>query len=172
MLFGLLSYLSDVLEQKFHLYNLRKGFAIAVPVTVMAATSFFGGIWLQRRKHLLKATIVLGMALTAAALFTIPIFDSPWYFFAVVVIAGLGIGMVLPPLNTLITGSADPEERGIITALYGTVRFTGVAVGPPAFGLIGFDSPWLFAAAAAITGVAGVLGWLFVDQERLLGKAA
>ncbi|NLV92039.1 MAG: MFS transporter [Firmicutes bacterium] len=172
MLFGLLSYLSDVLEQKFHLYNLRKGFAIAVPVTVMAATSFFGGIWLQRRKHLLKATIVLGMALTAAALFTIPIFDSPWYFFAVVVIAGLGIGMVLPPLNTLITGSADPEERGIITALYGTVRFTGVAVGPPAFGLIGFDSPWLFAAAAAITGVAGVLGWLFVDQERLLSKAA
>ncbi len=169
MLFGLMSYLSDVLEQKFHLYNVRKGLALAIPVTVMAATSFFGGLFLQKRSNLLKAAIVVGMAIATGALLATPLFDSPIYFFGVVVLVGLGIGLVLPPLNTLITGAASSEERGIVTSVYGTVRFLGVAAGPPAFGAIGFNSSWLFAAAAGVTGVVGALAAFLLNQKQMLG---
>lgn len=168
MLFGVLSYLSDVLEQEFNLYNVRKGLALAIPTTVMTVTTFASGVFLQKRKHLLKPAIIVGMAVTTAALLATPIFDNPLYFFGVVVLIGLGMGLVLPPLNTLITGAASSDERGVITALYGTVRFFGVAAGPPTFGAIGFDNSWLFTLAAAASGIAGVLAFFLVDSKLML----
>lgn len=168
MLFGLLSYLSDILEERFHLYDGRKGLALAVPVTTMAVTSFLAGLYLQRRTNMLKSTILVGMAITMVSLLATPLFRDPVYFFGVVVLAGLGIGLVLPPLNTLITGAASSEERGIITSVYGTVRFLGVAAGPPSFGAIGFGSSWLFAGAAAVTGLVGALAGFLIDQKQML----
>jgi len=172
MLFGVLSYLSDVLEQQFHLYNVRKGLALAIPTTVMTVTTFASGVFLQKHKHFLKPAIIVGMALTTAALLATPVFDHPLYFFGVVVLIGLGIGLILPSLNTLITGAASSEERGVITAFYGTVRFFGVAAGPPTFGAIGFGNSWLFILAAAATGLAGVLAFFFINSKLMLsGKS-
>ena len=38
---------------------------------------------------------------------------------------------MLPAINMLVTSAAGQEERGLVTSLYGAVRFIGVAVGPP-----------------------------------------
>ncbi len=169
ILFGFLSYLSDILEQRFHLQGVVKGLALAVPVGAMAATSYGTGVFLEKRQHLLKWALIVGMAIAALSLAVVPICVSKKMVFpAAVIAAGIGIGMVLPPLNTFITGATSQDERGVVTAVYGTVRFFGVAVGPPAFGAIGFDRVGLFYGVGALALTAAVLGYFLIDPQRLL----
>jgi len=169
LLFGFLSYLSDILEQRFHLRDVAKGLAMAVPVGAMAAASYGTGVFLEKRQELLKAALVAGMSVAAGALAVVPLCASQKLIFpAAVIAAGIGIGTVLPPLNTLITGAVSQDERGVITAVYGTVRFFGVAVGPPAFGAIGFERVELFYGAAALALAAALVGYFLIDPRRLL----
>ncbi|MDP3486675.1 MAG: MFS transporter, partial [Bacillota bacterium] len=73
-------------------------------------------------------------------------------------VQGIGSGLVLPAVNTLITGAAPREERGIITAFYGTIRFFGAALGPPIFGLLSQKPFILFIGSSILTFGAGI--WL------------
>ena len=135
----------------------------------MAATSYGTGVFLEKRRHLLKGALILGMLIAAVALGVVPLCINQRFIFpAAVIAAGIGIGMVLPPLNTLITASASQDERGVVTSVYGTVRFFGVAAGPPVFGAIGFERVGLFYGVGAIAAVAAILGYLFIDPKRLL----
>lgn len=170
-LFGLLSYLSDILEQRFALRGIAKGLVLAIPVSAMAITSYLTGVFLEGRHQLLKAALVTGLLLAAAALLTVPLYRlSPIFFFAAGVAAGVGIGAILPPLNTLITTAASQDERGIITAVYGTVRFLGVAAGPPAFGAIGFHRLALFLGVAAVAAGSALVCYLLIDTGRMMGQ--
>ena len=70
---------------------------------------------------------------------------------------GLGSGFVLPSLDTMVTSAASGQARGMVTSVYGAVRFFGVALGPPAFGwlmehgrFVVFVPPAVLAAGAAI----------------------
>lgn len=45
-------------------------------------------------------------------------------------INGVGIGLILPCLDALITEGINKEQRGTITSLYSSMRFIGVAAGP------------------------------------------
>lgn len=170
MLFGVLSWYSDVLERSFGIFGFRKGFVIAIPVLVMAATSWLSGSYLQ--KHLtrwLHLVAVTGLGLGALGLGVLVIAKSFVSITAAVTLLGLGNGLVLPALNTLITSSAKTAERGIVTALYGTVRFFGAALGPPTFGMIiGLGAPLTFVTAAAVTAAAAVAAQLWIHQENLL----
>ena len=54
-----------------------------------------------------------------------------YVFIGLLSLSGIGTGLLLPCLNTLITGSVEREQRGMITSLYNSLRFIGVAFGPP-----------------------------------------
>jgi len=168
VLFGFLSFLSDILEQRFHLGGVPKGLAIAVPVSAMAAISYGTGVFLEKRRHLVKGALIAGMLLAAIALASVPLCIKMRLVFALAAIAaGIGIGMVLPPLNYLITSATSQEERGVVTSMYGTVRFLGVAVGPPVFGAVGFGQAGLFYGVGVVTAVAALLGYLLIDSKML-----
>ena len=47
------------------------------------------------------------------------------------VACGIGIGLGLPCLDSLITSGIDEIRRGTISSIYSSMRFTGVAAGPP-----------------------------------------
>ncbi len=171
VLFGFLSYLSDILEQRFHLQGLVKGLAMAVPVSAMAATSYGTGVFLEKRRQLLKTALLAGMGIAALTLAAVPLCIGMRFVFPATVIgAGIGIGMVLPPLNTMITAATSQDERGVVTSVYGTVRFFGVAVGPPVFGAIGFERVGLFYGVGAVAAVAALLGYMFINPDQLLKK--
>lgn len=170
MLFGVLSWLSDVLESRFGLRDLQRALLIAVPVVVAAATSLLAGsLWLARRPAAARAAVVAGTLLVAAALAGLALARSAGQagLTALASVLGLGYGLALTGVNTSVTGAAASEERGLVTALYGTVRFMGAAFGPPAFdvgaraGLVA-----AFAGAAAWTALVGlaVLRWLRPPQ--------
>src|SRR5690606_3943979 len=131
-LFGMLSFFSDLLETTFHLRIFQRGLVIAVPVLAMAITSYLFGIVLkQQMVQIMKGTIIGGLSLVTLGLFLFPLGDSVVSKTIFATLIGTGTGMALPALNTLITSSAPTSERGLVTCLYGTVRFVGVAIGPP-----------------------------------------
>lgn len=78
---------------------------------------------------------------------------------------------VWPCLNTIITSTTDTEKRGLVTAIYGGVRFLGVAAGPPLFSVL-LESgrtvmAWTFGSTAAAV---AVLVTLFCKTGGQSGK--
>lgn len=178
MLFGLLSYLSDALEDNYGIEGLRKGFVIAIPVLGMAVTSYLSGVWLQKQTgKVCKWISIIGLGLVAIAL-VFPAFTNNLYLLvAAATLQGVGTGGTLPAINLLITGAAAQSERGMITALYGTARFFGAAFGPPMFGLLVAKSkPLLFVASAIIVALMGIMSYVCIkapempDQEEKNGQ--
>lgn len=171
VLFGILSYLSDVLENGYGLDGIFKGFALAVPVLAMSSTSLFGGKFLEKQLGKLKYFIILGLILVGGSMTAIGLINRDLAFFIGVVVMGIGTGLVLPAVNTLVTSSVQLEERGGITALYGGVRFIGVAIGPPAFDfLLGFSKVTMFLGGAGLAAMGLILAvWLINEQQLLQG---
>ncbi|QGP92104.1 Bacillibactin exporter [Neomoorella glycerini] len=169
ILFGVLSYVSDILEASYGIRGLSTGLLIAIPVGTMALTSYLSGSYLQQKAgNLLKMTIVAGLVLETAALVVMGFFDNIYIFFLAMVIMGMGTGIVLPSVNTLIT-SVSAKERGGITCLYGSMRFFGVALGPPAFGLaMTLSRLPLFLGAAVLVGLITFLTATFIQTEKML----
>lgn len=168
ILFGVLFYLSDYLEKKFGMDGVLKGAALAVPVLFMSTTSYITGALIKKQVAVMKWLVVIGHGIIAASLVTLPIFNNIYAFFAGISFAGIGTGLVLPCLNTLITSSTDKDERGLVTSLYGSVRFLGVAAGPPLFGwLVGIGPDVMFWSSAGLAGMAAVLAFFFIKVKAL-----
>ncbi|MCG9967098.1 MFS transporter [Pelotomaculum terephthalicicum JT] len=161
VLFGILFYLSEYLEQQFGLDGIIKGLALAIPVLFMSATSFATGFIIKKKKTLMKFLVVAGLAIMTAALAFLPLAKGVIIYFLAISIVGVSTGMALPCLNNLITSAASMEERGLVTSLYGSVRFLGVAFGPPIYGFLMARSTnlmfWSSAALALLTAVAALV---------------
>jgi len=99
ILFGLLSYLSDVLEKSYGLDGIVKGLALAVPVLAMSSTSFFGGRYLERQLGKIKYFMVLGLILVAGPLGAFALFPGDMVFFAGILSWASGQALSCPALT-------------------------------------------------------------------------
>ena len=169
-LFGMLSFYSDILEKQFKINVFTRGLILAIPVLVMATTAFILGTVMQKMMtKILKWGAVIGLFLVAAGLIIFCPCKNVLLFTISASILGLGTGAVLPSLNTLITSSAPKTERGIITCLYGTVRFFGVAIGPPLFGFAEkLTKPPIFFSTAGVAILLGLLFLFFVKPNQVI----
>ena len=166
-LFGVMSWVSDILESEHHIYGLTKGFVLAIPVTAMAVTSYLSGMWLTKHPQWSKVAIIAGTTGVTAVLLLTALFTKIYPFMLMLLLLGVCIGAVLPPVNAIITGATKADKRGIVTSLYGTVRFFGVAIGPPLFGLAVQHGRWtMFIGAAVITAAAAAAAFLITTPQR------
>ena len=172
VLFGVLFYLSDYLESRYKIEGVLKGLILAIPVMAMAITSYLTGLVTQKKSNFHKPLVVAGTTILAAAMAIVPFFfQNTYIMMAALILAGIGTGMVLPCLNTMITSSCKTEERGMITALYNGVRFFGVAAGPPLFGILMEKSVlWTFLIPALLAATAGAVNFFFCRQDVLTGS--
>lgn len=167
LLFGVLSYISDILESTYNIYGLKKGFVLAIPVFSMALTSYLSGLFFSDKQALWKPVIVGGLFTTAITMALLPLFTNLVPHMAVLFLTGISIGVLLPPINTLITGATSTDRRGMVTCLYGTVRFFGVAIGPPAFGLAAELGKWpMFLGCAVIAAITGIIASVSITPPR------
>jgi ACDE family multidrug resistance protein len=168
LLFGSLSFLSDELERAWHMTGITKGLAISVPVLGMTVTAYLAGFGIRKSvRKLTKPADVTGMALLFASLCIIPWVGSVYVLYLSLVALGIGAGLVLPALNLLVTSAAQ-QSRGTLTALYGTVRFFGAALGPPAVGLgLGTGEVLTFLVGAGLA-LASAVFLFMVDQAALI----
>ncbi|MDQ1909775.1 MFS transporter [Paenibacillus sp. GD4] len=137
ILFGVLFYLSDILEAPpFNIDGVKKGFVLAIPLLGMVITSYTTGSLIKKNGTLMRWLMNIGMLLMSVSL-GLCIFinrDNLYLFIGLLTLSSIGTGLLLPCLNTMITGSVKKDQRGIITSLYSSLRFLGVAFGPPLFG--------------------------------------
>jgi MFS transporter, ACDE family, multidrug resistance protein len=171
ILFGILFYLSEHLENEHGVDGLPKGFLIMWPVLAMSITAFATGLFLQKHRDLLKPAVVSGFALGTAGTALVAFYPDDWTFFTGIIVNGIGTGLVLPGLNNLITSATGTEQRAGITAAYGAVRFFGVAAGPPLYGLLmkmGDAVPFWFSALVEAGTLAVVV--FLVNPGQLIGK--
>ncbi|MFX0560092.1 MFS transporter [Tepidibacillus infernus] len=165
-LFGILFYLSNTLEKKYHIDGVIKGLILAIPLLFMMTTAYITGSKIKKKFYLMKSLIVIGLILMTISFATLIFFTKLIPFIAVLVISSVGTGMVLPCLNSFITGSVEKTRRGFVTSLYGSVRFLGVAFGPPVFGwLMEWSRTGMFLSTAGLTFIVAILSLAMIHVK-------
>jgi len=173
-LFGVLFFLSDELEKPpLNITDLAKGGVLAIPLFGLVVTSYTTGRIIKNNGKLMRGFMNAGLALQAAAFAAaVWLAGSMAMLVALLTVSSVGTGLVLPCLNTLITGAVDRSHRGMITSLYSSLRFLGVAFGPPAFGwLAGISRGVLFGAVTGLAAAAFALVFFLVKPPRQAGDA-
>jgi ACDE family multidrug resistance protein len=170
-LFGVLFSFSDYLETNRHMAGVIKGFILAIPLLGLSSSAYWTGSHIKQRTRQMKRLILtglVGMTLIIALLFWIKQFYALLFL---LLFLGICSGFILPCLNTLVTSSIGMEERGSITSFYSSIRFFGVALGPPIFGLLTARPVILYFGLAACLLIATLLVFFFVRHpQRLRGK--
>lgn len=98
---------------------------------------------------------IIATALSIAALwFSIKL----WFLLSMFLISGVGIGVGLPCLDALITAGIEKEERGTISSIYSSMRFIGVAAGPPIIAvLMKHSTAWIFISLSSLSIIAAFI---------------
>jgi ACDE family multidrug resistance protein len=173
-LFGVLFFLSDELEKPpLSITGLAKGGVLAIPLLGLVVTSYATGRVIKNKGHLMRALMNTGLALqTAAFAASVRLHGNMPLLVGLLTASSVGTGLMLPCLNTLITGAVDRSHRGMITSLYSSLRFLGVAFGPPAFGwLAGLSRGVLFGAVTGLAAAALALVFFLIKPPELAGDA-
>jgi ACDE family multidrug resistance protein len=167
VLFGILFYLSDVLEKTYDIKDVKKGLLLAVPLGALCISSYLTGKKIKENKILMKWIIFLGSVLVAAATAILSFSTNMWFMIGMFLFAGIGIGVALPSLDALITEGIEKEERGTITSIYSSMRFIGVAAGPPAIAiLMKYSDKALFYILSAITILAALATIMAIKPDK------
>ncbi|WP_276352717.1 MFS transporter [Cohnella caldifontis] len=162
ILFGVLFFLSDILEKPpYSIDGVWKGFVLAIPLFGMVTTAYITGSVIRKNGVLMRWLMNIGLALMVVSLALAIWFNKNIYvFIGLLTLSSIGTGLLLPCLNTMITGAVDKSERGMITSLYSSLRFFGVAFGPPLFGwLMGISHQTVFITVSSLSLIA--LGLVF-----------
>lgn len=132
IMFGFLYYLSSVLEDHYHIEGINKGLLLAIPLSAICIASYVTGKFVGENKRRMKVLSVIGLFMLTAAMLTCGIANLKhlWFLITLMFFSGVGIGLVLPSLDALITEGIEKKQRGTITSLYSSARFVGVALGP------------------------------------------
>lgn len=173
VMFGFLYYLSNTLEDEFHIHNIKKGLVLAIPLFAICSSSFAAGKLIGKNKTAMKWVTAAGLAILTVTMAVCGFRNSESLVWlnALLFLGGVGIGMSLPCLDALITEGIAKEERGTVTSLYSSARFIGVAGGPLVASIMMQHERWLFYLFAGI-GIACCLAALFAikpqkeDKER------
>lgn len=136
VIFGSMFYLSSELEDVFHIHGVVKGLILAIPLLALSLASFMTGKHIEDNKTRMKWLSFIGSAVLTAAITVGATVDNIYLLLSSLLVGGVGIGLVLPCLDAFITSGIEKKERGTVTSLYSSVRFIGVAAGPPAVSLL------------------------------------
>lgn len=137
VLFGVLFYLSEILEKIHDIKGVKKGFILAIPLLFLCIASFITGRKIKGQLKTIKRLMIITLiAASASVVFIGFVKDSIFLLIAVSSILGIAIGAILPVLDAIITENIIKEERGTISSFYSSARFLGVAAGPPILSLV------------------------------------
>lgn len=136
ILFGVLFYLSDTFEKRYNMTGIKKGLFLAIPLLSLCISSLISGKLIKENKKVMKWVTFSGLLLLAGSLAALSFSKGFWFMIILFLFSGIGIGISLPCLDALITEGIEKEERGTITSIYHSMRFIGVAAGPPVTALL------------------------------------
>ncbi len=167
VLFGILFYLSERLESQYQIYDISKGLILAIPLAGLCTASYITGRLLGEDKAQMKWAAFGGMALLAITSGILAYCYAPIVTLVILVIGFSGIGIALPSLDSLITENIAEGQNGTVTSIYNSMRFVGVAAGPPLFAfLMKLSHLHVFWAASAISMISVFLIFKFIKTSN------
>jgi ACDE family multidrug resistance protein len=156
------------LESKYNIDGIPKGGVLAIPLLAMVTTSYFTGSKIKKKMGLMKWLIITGLLMLAGSLLPLIWINNLYFFLGLLLIGGIGTGLVLPCVNSMITGSIQKEERGMITSLYGSVRFFAVAFGPPIFSwLMSQSKVLMFGAISGLAVFGALMAYWLINPSKM-----
>lgn len=171
ILFGFLFYLSSILEDKHHFAGIKKGLLLAIPLLALSIASYVTGKRIEDRLVLMKWVTFIGIVMAGCAVLVLSFTNHFIYLLAIFLICGTGIGMTLPCMDSLITESLDKSVRGAVTSIYSSMRFIGVAAGPPVIAvLMKYNIFWMVALLSLFALGAGILAFKQIRPEEKVYK--
>ena len=72
-----------------------------------------------------------GILILASSITFLSFTKTMWFMIFLFVLGGIGIGVGLPCLDAFVTSGIEKEQRGTVSSVYSSMRFVGVAAGPP-----------------------------------------
>lgn len=161
VVFGTLFYLSQMLEDEHGMHGVLKGAMLAIPTAALCACSFGTGKLIGDHKKRMKWFNLVGVVLLSAATLACALLgeESVVLDIALISLSSAGVGIALPCLDAFITEGIEKEQRGTVSSFYSSMRFIGVAAGPPVASIMLKPSagPFFF-LAAGLGAVAVLLG--------------
>ncbi|HEX7063438.1 MAG TPA: MFS transporter [Bacillales bacterium] len=171
VLFGVLFFLSTILQDHYGIKGTMKGFILAAPLLALSTASFITGRKIGQNKPLMKKLTLIGCLLLTSSIFTVGFIEQIALFTGVFVAGGVGIGLVLPCLDAFITEGIEKEQRGTVSSIYSSMRFIGVALGPPLFAvLMKFSHQMLFFTITGVCIVAVLFALLAIKPSGEIKK--
>jgi ACDE family multidrug resistance protein len=166
ILFAVLFYLSNILEDNYHFHGVKKGFLLAIPLAALCLASFIAGKVINDNMVVMKWITFSSILLTGISALAVSFSDQFIYLLIVFLVCGIGIGASLPCLDALINQAIEKEVRGTISSLYSSMRYIGVAAGPPLMAYFMNNNPSiLFIIFAVLCIIAGGLTFKAVRPE-------
>jgi len=172
ILFGMLFYLSDMMEKPpLSIDGVAKGGVLAIPLLGLVITAYTTGRVIKKNKALMRKLMLVGLSVVTLSLVAASIWHTAFIaLISLITLSSIGTGLLLPCLNTLITGAVDQSHRGMVTSLYNSLRFLGVAAGPPLLSWAADRSvTWLFISLTILSAVVLLGVALFVRPEQSQG---
>lgn len=167
VVFGVLFYLSQLLEDQYKIDGVVKGLILAIPLAGLCLASYITGKMIGQDKIRMKWITFIGLILLSCAVLGSGFFKTVVFLIATLFIGGIGIGMTLPCLDAFITEGIEKEQRGTITSVYSSMRFIGVSLGPPVVSvLMKYPQMILFGTLTGVSLVAAILSLLALRPSR------
>lgn len=166
ILFGFLFHFSTLLEEQYNMDGVWKGFVLAVPLLFLCIASFVAGKKIGENKIVMKWVIFIGNTIVVLSLFFVKEDTTLILISVLLSVAGIGIGMSLPSLDALITQGVEKNIRGTVTSLYSSMRFLGVAAGPPVIAvMLENNGEWIYYMLAALSVIAIIFTFLAIKPD-------
>lgn len=150
-----LTYFSTMLGRIYNATSFVIGlimFSSSISAAVVA--SRMGILMRNFKKHNL---VIAGFLFHFTSMITILVLDSLWLFIFPAIIFGMGNGLLIPSIHTLLAEKASMEMRGIIMSINGAMLRAGQTLGPPVIGLAfafkGYEGAFTTGAVMALIGM-------------------
>lgn len=167
LLFGLLFYSSDMLENRFETHGFLNGLLLSFPLLFLTIASFLTGTAISKFVDYINAIIIINFLLLAGFLLGLLFFSNLWWDIIIISLISTSIGIILPCMNAIITNSGEKKARGFVTALYGSVRFVGITLGPIVFGyFMDFSVPTIFGLSSGLCFIQAILCFFFLHKGQ------
>ncbi|MBB5172828.1 MFS transporter [Texcoconibacillus texcoconensis] len=169
VVFGVLFYLSTMLEDEHQIEGVSKGVVLAIPLASLCISSYLTGKKIGKEKNVMKWVIFSGLLVLTGANVSVAFTKDIYVLLTAMFIIGMGIGVALPCLDALVTEGIAKEERGTITSIYNSMRFVGIAAAPPLVALLMKASHViLFSVVASLSFIAMliVLIWIRPNEKQ------
>jgi len=147
-----LTYFALLLDESFHV----SAFTIGLVMSLMALTTAIVSSQLGRISAWFSEVTLIkaAFAIYALALALIPLMPSLWLLLIPVMIFGIGQGVNLPSIHTLVAGLAPMEYRAAFMSINAAMLRLGQTIGPPLVGLLyvygGSDAAFYATAGLAL----------------------